>query len=355
MDFVHLKNGSDSLLDGMLPGGALSVSIHDRPAFEYGAGFSDEENGIEAGGDTLYSAYSMTKPLTACLTLRAFEQGRLDLDAPLNEYLKEFKKYRLLVVDAGGKRVIPYEGSPTVRQLLNMSAGFGEDMALVGSAPTREAISALAHEPLLFDCGTRWVYGLCYEVLGAVLEEVCGGKLRDIFRREIFEPCGMKDSCFLSEIRDLSSIAPVYREKSGSYVSAPLDRTYAPHPGYDSAGAGLVTSAVEYDRFLRALMHGRLLKAGTLALMKRDTLNDAMRRDFNWPQTQGYGYGLGIRVPPAGSGLNDYGWGGAAGAYCLMDFERDVSLCFFTNVLGADEAVLYPLLREAFYADLRGE
>ena len=88
-------------------------------------------------------------------------------------------------------------------------------------------------------------------------------------------------------------------------------------------------------------------------MMKQDRLVGVMRTDFNWPQTRGYGYGLGIRVPLAGGADTDYGWGGAAGAYCLMDFELDASLCFFTNVLGADEVYLYSLLRDSFYADMR--
>ena len=352
MDFSHLKGALDALVGERLPGAVVCVSMQGRPAFACSAGFCDEENEIEAGIDTRYSAYSMTKPLTAVLALRAAERGRLDLNAPINEYLKEFSSPFLLINDASGKRVVPCPKKPTVFHLLTMSAGFGEDMRLLGRAPTRQAVSALADQPLLFLPGTRWLYGLSYEVLGAVLEEVYGQTLRDIFRREIFVPCGMKDSCFLSEISDYSSIAPLYRAAGSAYSASALDFTYAPHPHYDSAGAGLVSTAADYDRFLRALMLGRLLNEKSLSLMKRDTLSGDMRRDFNWPQTRGYGYGLGIRVPYEPE-LRDFGWGGAAGAYSLMDFELDASLCFFTNVFGADETVLYPLLREAFYADVR--
>ena len=353
MDFPHLNGALDALAGDRLPGATVWVDLCDKPAFVYSAGFSDEENGTEVREQTLFSAYSMTKPLTACVTLKACEQGRLDLQAPVSEYLREFRAFTLLLIDARGKRIVPAKNVPRVFDLLTMSAGFGEDMHLLGCAPTREAVSALAGQPLLFESGTRWLYGLCYEVLGAVLEEVYRLKLREIFQREIFEPCGMANSCFLSEISDYSRLAPVYRVKGTSYESAPLDITYAPHPGYDSAGAGLIMCAEDYACFLRALMHGRILSDESLELMKQDRLVGVMRTDFNWPQTRGYGYGLGIRVPLAGGTDTDYGWGGAAGAYCLMDFELDASLCFFTNVLGADEVYLYSLLRDSFYADMR--
>ena len=110
-----------------------------------------------------------------------------------------------------------------------------------------------------------------------------------------------------------------------------------------------MTTAADYRRFLDALMGGRLIGKKSLESMKTDRLSGAaMRADFNWPQTRGYGYGLGLRVPLPGSGYTDWGWGGAAGAYCLMDFDKNASLCFFTNVLGADETKLYPLLRDLF-------
>ena len=352
MAFSHLRSALDALCGEQLPGAALVVSVHDKPAFVYGAGFSDEENEAPFDENTRLSAYSMTKPLTAALTMKAREKKLIDLNAPIRTYLHEFSDFDVELTEPGGKRIMQAKNEPRVIDLLTMSAGFGDDMRFLAHAPTRKAVKPLAARPLLFESGTRWLYGLCYEVLGALLEEVYGQKLRCLFRSEIFAHCGMKDSCFLGEVGDTSAIAPIYRAKNPGYESAPLDLTYAPHPGYDSAGAGLVTSAADYDKFLRALMHGRLIDQESLSLMKRDYLSDTMRRDFNWPQVRGYGYGAGIRVPLRGSTLCDYGWGGAAGAYCLMDFERDASLSFFTNVLKADEAYLYPLLRDAFTADI---
>ena len=354
MDYSRMTAGLDALTGEMLPGYSLCVSVHDKPVLLYGAGFSDEENGIEAAANTRYSAYSMTKPISACIALMAAEEGRLDLSAPVSEYLREFREYKLLLSDAQGKRLVQAPREPRVIELLSMSAGFGEDMRLLGRGPTRKAVSELRYQPLLFESGTRWLYGLCYEVLGAVLEEVYALKLNEIFCCKVFDPCGMSDSCFLSEVGDYSRIAPVYRAAGGGYESAPLDLTYAPHPGYYSAGAGLVTTAEDYGRFLDFLMGGQLIGDKSLEMMKSNRLTGAaMRADFNWPQTRGYGYGLGIRVPLEGGVYRDYGWGGAAGAYCLMDFELHAHMCFFTNVLGADEKRLYPLLRDLFYSAVR--
>ena len=115
----------------------------------------------------------------------------------------------------------------------------------------------------------------------------------------------------------------------------------------DSGGAGLVTSAQDYIRFLDALQGGRIVSKANFTQMCARSINDVQQRDFNWPQMKGYSYGLGLRVPLAGSGLSDVGWGGAAGAYALMEPASSVSMCFFTSVLGTDEVYLYSSLRDA--------
>ncbi len=353
MNFGALSKAVGAFTDEMLPGACARVSVHGKNVFAVSAGMSDAENQIEMRGDEVFSAYSMTKPLTACLALMAWEKGLLDPDAPLCTYLPEFREMNVLIRDESGLHIAPAKNAVTVYRLLTMSAGFGSDMTLLGVSPTRRAISSLTEKPLLFEPGEHWLYGLCYEVLGAVLEEVYRLPLRRAFSEYIFKPCGMTDSRFLSEITDYSQIVPVYRAALGTYESAPLDLTYAPHSAYDSGGAGLVTTAKDYENFLNALMGGKLLKEKSLALMKADSLTVSSRPDFSWPQTKGYGYGCGVRVPLASGGTRDYGWGGAAGAYCLMDFDLDACLVFFTNVLNADETVLYPRLRSVFYESIK--
>ena len=75
MNFSRLKAALEGLTGEMLPGFSLCASVDQRPAFSVSAGFSDEKNGIEAALDTRYSAYSMTKPISACVALMASEQS----------------------------------------------------------------------------------------------------------------------------------------------------------------------------------------------------------------------------------------------------------------------------------------
>lgn len=347
MDFSPLKELLDALTISRLPCADVRVMRKGQMLFEYTVGLADVENELPLQGDARFCAYSLTKLLTSACTLCALEEGLLTLETELCELMPEFSGMQVLEADASGRHLRPAREKISIRQLLTMSAGFGADMRLLAAGDTQTAARALARQPLLFEPGTRWLYGLCYEVLGAVLERVYGMRLRDVFRLKIYEKAGMHDSCLLSEVRDLSGITPLCRVCEDSYVPMAFDMTYAPNASYDSGSAGLVTSAQDYIRFLDALQGGRIVsKAGFIQMCAR-SLNDVQQRDFNWPQMKGYSYGLGLRVPLVGSGLSDVGWGGAAGAYALIEPASGVSMCFFTSVLGTDEVYLYSALRDA--------
>ncbi len=371
MEFPRLAQFIYSLCGGLLPGGDVRVYRGGEPLLKYFCGCSDEENDVPVNGKELYLGYSVTKLMTVVCALRACEDGFLNLNAPLSEYMSEFAHMR--VKDARGNAELPLKTPILVRHLLTMSAGFGADMAFAQGRDTLSAVRALAKQPLLCEPGTHWIYGVCHDVLGAVLECVYGIRLREIFAKLLYAPLGLSNTRFLSEIRDISEIAPLYKAKNGTYERVALDYTYAPSPAYDSGGAGIVTCAEDYSRFLDALASGKLLRPETLRILRADCLSPDMRRDFNWPQCRGYSFGLGLRVPPKpadnetharaaggdllpdGAAVRDCGWGGAAGAYTLIDFETRTSLCFFAHVLGADETLLHRGIRDAFYADMRSK
>ena len=347
MDFSPLKELLDSLTISRLPCADVRVMRKGKKLFQYTVGYGDVENELPLQGDARFCAYSLTKVLTSACAMSALEEGLLTLETELRALMPEFSGMQVLEADASGRQLRPARGEITVGQLLTMSAGFGADMHLLASGATQEAVRTLAGQPLLFEPGTRWLYGLCYEVLGAALERAYGIRLRDIFRTRIYEKAGMHSSCFLSEMRDLSGITPLCRVREDSYEPMAFDMTYAPNAEYDSGGAGLVTSAEDYLLFLDALINGRIVSKESFSKMCVRQLNGVQQRDFNWPQMKGYSYGLGLRVPLEGSGLTDFGWGGAAGAYALMEPGSGISLCFFTSVLGTDEVFLYSAIRDA--------
>ena len=102
----------------------------------------------------------------------------------------------------------------------------------------------------------------------------------------------------------------------------------------------------------------RILSPAAIELMRENHLTPAQMTDFNWPQMVGYGYGLGVRTlvsRAAGGALSpagEFGWGGAAGAYTLIDPEHQLSVYFAEHMLNSCEPYVHPRLRNLLYAAL---
>lgn len=374
MNFTHLIHFLDSLPEMGIPGVDMVIYRQHKPIFRYGAGFRDRESRLPIEGDETYFAYSCTKPLTAVCALRLMEQGAFLLTDPLSEYMPEFRNMTVEENDERGSvRVRPARREIRIRDLFTMSAGFRYNLqepsilrAIVASgglAPTREIISALAEAPLSFDPGERWQYSLCLDVLAALVETVSGMRFETYMAKNLFEPLGMRmSSLHLTPAQQKKLAAQYRRDDRGNVHRIDSECSYILGPAYDSGGAGLITSVNDYIRFADALACGgvgvtgeRILTRPTVDLMRENFLNPTQMKDFNWPQMAGYGYGLGVRTltdrtQGSLSPLGEFGWGGAAGAYVMIDCERQLSAYFAEHMLNSLEPYVHPRLRNLVYA-----
>ncbi|MBR4428194.1 MAG: beta-lactamase family protein [Clostridia bacterium] len=335
-----------------MPMGDVRVWEDGREVFSYHTGFRDADRRVPITGEEIYPAYSMTKLLTAALLLQALDEGIVRLNDRLADYIPEFGEMSVREIDGRQVSVRKSRTPITLLHLITMTAGLNYDLNLLKKLPTVASVSQLAAHPLSFEPGSHWQYSLCHDVLGAVLELAYGKKLRDLFRERFFAPLGMGHSCLLGELKDLSTLTPQFKAVKNGYAPCATNTGFTPCPEYDSGGAGLVCTAGDYARSLDAFASGRLVKGNIVPLLEQYALTGAQAADVSWPQLKGYSYTLGMRIP-AESGTYDFGWGGAAGAYALMDFGRKTSLTFFTNLLGGDEVLCHFSLRDALYECLK--
>ena len=350
--FAPLKRAVDMLAPAHMPMGDVRVWENGREVFSYHAGFRDADKSVPITGEEVYPAYSMTKLLTAALLLQALDEGIVRLNDRLADYIPEFGEMSVREIDGRQVSVRKSRTPITLLHLITMTAGLNYDLNLLKKLPTVASVSQLAAHPLSFEPGSHWQYSLCHDVLGAVLELAYGKKLRDLFRERFFAPLGMGHSCLLGELKDLSPLTPQFTTVKNGYAPCATNTGFTPCPEYDSGGAGLVCTAGDYARFLDAFASGRLAKGNIVPLLEQYALTGAQAADVSWPQLKGYSYTLGMRIPSE-SGAYDFGWGGAAGAYALMDFGRKTSLTFFTNLLGGDEVLCHFSLRDALYECLK--
>ena len=322
-------------------------------------GFSDYERKIPTSGKELYNIYSCSKPITCAAAMSLVEDGKLSLDDAVERYLPSFRK--LTVRHADGT-LQPPKKRMTVLHLFSMSGGltydFNSENMKKGKAdtdglcPTVKMMDYLAEDPLIFEPGTHYNYSLCHDVLAAVAEVIAGEPFRDYVKKRIFDRCGMEHSTYHAADVNESDVSAQYIFMDGQYKPlGRLENGYRLGSEYDSGGAGCISTTEDYVRFLEAMRTATVLRSETVDWMCQNRLTDSALPDY--PLTYcGYGYGLGLRCPMPDASVHDFGWGGAAAAYCAASIEHEYSVYYAQHVIASPNQQIRDLIIPALEADL---
>jgi CubicO group peptidase (beta-lactamase class C family) len=263
------------------PAVGLAVGIVRDGSLDFflGHGCADIASNTPIDEDTVFRIGSVTKPFTAIAVMQLHEQGRIDLDAPANDYLRA---YKLIPAQAGFRPA-------TVRHLLTHSAGIAEvqhvsDLLHPEAGPFEgrpPILSVKAGEPLpslaeyyrgglrvVAEPGTTFAYSNHgFATLGQIVEDVSGMPLERYFRERIFEPLGMADTDLVRSEQVASRLATGYRLARRGTEAVP-DRDWI-----GAAGGGIYSTTRDIARFAAALTggganeHGSVLEPATLATM----------------------------------------------------------------------------------------
>ena len=368
MDFSKLTAYLDTLGEVGVPGCDLAVYRDHAPLYRHTSGFRDAALTQPVREDDTYCLYSCTKVFTTCAVMQLVEQGRLNLDDPVGDYLPAYG--RMMVRD--GDAVRPARRTLTIRHLMSMQSGMNYDLesqpiletlrATGGQATTRQLVDAMARVPLDFEPGTDFFYSLGHDVLAVVIEVVSGERFSDYLRRHIFEPLKLKTIGF--EVRDPARQCAQYLfdEETGTKAQVADDaNVYRLSPNYESGGAGLVSDVLDYITFADALACGGsgLLSPEMIQLWSANQLGPRSRKSFDELQRLGYSYALGVRtrvdMSKGGRGqIGEFGWDGACGAWVLIDPINHLSAFFAMHVRHFEYSydVIHPRIRNLIYEGL---
>lgn len=321
-----------------IPGIDFVVYKDGKCIYRYMRGTSSDD-GTPIKGNEKYNVYSCSKLITCVAALKLWEEGRFDLYDEVATVLPEYKS--MTVLENGTVR--PAKAPMLIKHLFTMQSGLTYDTVSPsirrvieetnGRAPTREIIRALAQEPLAFDPGTQYLYSLSHDVLGAVIEVLSGMKLGEYLKTTIFDPLEMHDTTFLLPEDLLHTVCDqyIYDDDTAKYNKCGRDIQYFKFGSeYEAGGAGCVCTVDDYMKFLEGLRTGKLIKRQTIDMMTTNCLTPAEIE--NLTAARGYGYGLGVRCPKDDK-KHDFGWGGAAGAFAMIDMELGVSAFYAQHVL----------------------
>ena len=336
---------------GGMPGVVLLVARHGGLVMHEALGLQDPQSGTPMALDAIFRIYSMTKPITSLAVLQLAERGQLMLSDPVSKYLPAFAQLQVAEFDGDRMTLHPMRQQPTIHDLLRHTAGltyaFLDDGPMQrmyvkarlrgGTFDTDGFIRALTALPLAFQPGSTWEYSHATDVLGAVIEAVTGQRLGVFLEQSIFSPLGMVDTGFWTPPEKQHRLAEPLASEILQLPMPLLDPREL--PPMDGGGSGLMSTAMDYARFLQCLLHGgeldgqRIASPHTVRMMTRDHVGNIPQNisQFGGQMlTSGIGFGLGFAVRMA-EGLEDlpgspgmYTWGGVCGTTFWVDPQQEL-------------------------------
>jgi CubicO group peptidase (beta-lactamase class C family) len=321
---------------GAFSGAVAAIARNGKVAYLRAVGFRDRTRTVPLQSDAIFWIASMTNPITSVATMMLVDEGKLDLAAPVHQYLPELKDMMVGVETtdpASGQKKLalePQKRPMTVEDLLRHTSGLVyfdrgnsavhklyRDSGLYNEGLARDTtlndfVSRVARLPLAHQPGEVWEYGHSADVLGRVIEIVSGQPLDRFLDSRVFKPLRMVDTGFWVPPEKLARLID-------PPIGAPIrpDRDVTKPTTLFSGGGGLVSTAADYLRFCQMLLNGGELdgvRVLTPATVRRMTTN-ALPPEIHFANGSTFGLGFGIRSDAAWS----FTWSGVWGTYFWVD------------------------------------
>lgn len=266
--------------DEGVPALGVAVMLGEDVLVAAGFGTANVERHVPATAQTVFRVGSVTKQFTAAAILQLVDEGKLSLGDDITTYMPE--------PPADGKTI-------TVGQLLNHTSGLKDYTDLPsferwGRFPTtdEEVVAHFLDEPLDFEPGTAYRYSNSgYYLLGMIVEKVSGLEFDDYLRQRVLDPLDLRQTYYCHDEPIIPHRAAGYVWRDGHLENAPFIHMNTP-----GAAGGICATPLDLVQWTRALYSGRVLSAGSLALMTTPR-GAAIRGDQpDSGPPSGYGYGL---------------------------------------------------------------
>jgi CubicO group peptidase (beta-lactamase class C family) len=365
--------------------GVVTLIVRRGQVAHFGAfGKADIEANVPMATDSIFRIASQTKAITSTAIMMLMEEGKLVLSDPVSKFIPAFKNTTVAVEYRDGSApskpimlTMSAKRAITIRDLLTHTSGisYGEEPLTASTyqaagiqrwyfadrnEPIAAVIDRLAKLPFDAQPGEKYLYGYSTDILGVVVEKASGMSLDEFFRTRIFTPLKMVDTYFFLPQEKKARLTAVYSAAADGSI------TRAPNPGQGqgdyvdgprmcfSGGAGLVSTAMDYARFLQMYLNGgeldgvRLLSPKTVELITSNhigSLKDEGR----------FGFGLGFEITEhvgrsgrPGS-VGEFGWGGAYHTYYWADPQEQLVAVFMTQLRPDGMINIQPTFRALVY------
>lgn len=376
-------------------GGVIIIHRNNQLVYHKALGYHDLEAKVPMKTDAIFRLASQTKAITSVAILMLMEQGKLLLDDPVSLYLPSFKNQTVIKTfnpKDSSYTTEPVKRDVTIRDLLTHTSGIGYaqigdevSKAVYGKAgiigglgvsdPTiklADQMNTLGKMPLMHQPGEKYTYGLSIDLLGYLVEIISGEDLATFYKKNIFDPLGMKDTWFYQPAANHKKLVPLYTDAEDGKTVKKIElwtdilyrwRTDYPNlPGtYYSGGAGLSGTAQDYAQFIQMLlnegMHNgkRILSRNSVRLMTTNQMGDLIFGSGSQTINKfGFGFMLITQKGSAASIWQEgtYTGGGAFVTNCWIDPKEKLTVQMMVNLLPFSHAELVEKVKNLVYQSI---
>lgn len=389
----RLRSAMQQYVDeGRVAGVVTYVARNGRVALLEAFGKADIEAGTPMKTDSIFRIASQTKALTSVAVMMLVEEGKISLADPVSRFIPAFKKTTVAVAPPAGAvadtpvSAVPAKREITIRDLLTHTAGigYGEGIAAAQwkaagiqhwyfadrAEPVAAVVERMAALPMDAQPGEKYVYGYSTDILGVVVEKVSGMTLAEFFQKRLTGPLGLVDTQFYLPPAQKARLTAVYAAKDDGRIERAPDGMpgqghYVEGPRVAfSGGAGLLSTARDYGRFMQMVLNGgeldglRLLSPKTVELMTVNHVGTLFAE--RGPADAGMGFGLGFDVVEdvGRSGrygsVGAFGWGGAYFTNYWADPREKLVAVVMVQLLPAGNSDLQRKFRALVYQSIVG-
>ena len=377
MDFDKITNYLDSLVEEKdIPSVDCVIFKDHEMLYRHMKGTNDKDKKIPVRENQQYLMFSMTKVQTMVAFMQLVEDGKISLEDNVSDYLPTYKD--LLCESRSGNAIdiVKCKTPMKIKHLVSMQSGLDYNLQRAGIlrvlsekgmyATTRDIVEAFPETPLKFEPGTHFLYSLSHDVIAAIIEIVSGKSFGEYLKENIWDRLGMNDTLFAEPMNYLSNLSQQFIcDEKGDIVPMEQSCNYQLSEKYQSGGAGLISTTMDYAKFADTIACGgvnkegkRIIKARSIETIKENLLNEDGLKDIEITMgRKGYGYGIGMQVlidpvilgSKAPRGV--FGWDGAAGSCIIMDTKSKLSLVYTQHVrnCGLAYGEIHPRLREFLF------
>ncbi|HEU4720061.1 MAG TPA: serine hydrolase domain-containing protein [Gemmatimonadaceae bacterium] len=368
-------------------GGAVALVLRDgQVAYQRAVGWTDRESSRPMTADAMFRIASQSKAITSAAILVLVEEGKIALGDPVSRFIPAYARTTVASHADSGRTMVPARRQITIHDLLTHTAGisYGGEAHVAAqyqasglgraagsgwytadkSELVCETMERLATLPFVAQPGEAYVYGYNTDILGCVVERASGVPLDEFIRTRITGPLGMSDTYFFVPSAKAARLVTLYmNDSTGRVARAPEGSLgqghYVDGPRRNfSGGAGIVSTARDYARFLQMMLNRGELDGVRILSPRMVDLMTTNQSGTLYSQN-GMGFGLGFETVErlGGKGVysvGSFGWGGAYGSSYMVDPVERLVLVFMINQmpLRTDVASKFPTLVYQALTDL---